>query len=490
MDSNMPNEYINMMNNLYKRTKTKAVLDQIEMLHDALRVTPDKSLSKPLALGIFQKRFQSLSGELPNWQKLASGDAEYMRQNKEFIDVASSSANLEGSLVIGSQNPYEKAGKQLITKDSNVYSKANGFFQGYSMAQGSAFQVALKNLLYNGAISKIEASIMVAQRISSQAAYLTISKSIQKVMLALAGSALGYTLFKDDEEEEGSRKRNIVASAIQLGMSRTGAVGSNLAAFAFEKGSEQYGQGVLYEGEYTKGKATMFSAYDPNKTAGENYFNLVTQSMGSRGVTISKGKEVVTDFEKGNWKTGAFDIAGSLGYIPLYKDVNSVVGGLKYQGLPSKEMAQGMTSAEKIELEEKKIPKAIEATFKNLGIANKRFLNKEISKDEWHKIKKENKKVLQSLLKLGPIDDSVFENSIDKMVESVGVRSGKYEGIEDFRKMNSNDRKEYLYNIVKDVKKGEKIPQDVKDKLSKIIKAGLVKESEVGDVVRYYQKYK
>lgn len=490
MDSNMPNEYINMMNNLYKRTKTKAVLDQIDMLHDALRVTPDKSLSKPLALGIFQKRFQSLSGELPNWQKLASGDAEYMRQNKEFIDVASSSANLEGSLVIGSQNPYEKAGKQLITKDSNVYSKANGFFQGYSMAQGSAFQVALKNLLYNGAISKVEASIMVAQRISSQTAYLTISKGIQKGMLALVGGALGYTLFKDDEEEEGARKRNIVASAVQLAMSRTGAVGSNLAAFAFEKGSEKYGQGVLYEGEYTKGKATMFSAYDPKKTAGENFLNVGLQSMGQRWVTVSKGKEVVTDFAKGEWKTGMFDIAGSLGYIPLYKDVNSVVGGLKYQGLPSKEITQGMTSAEKIELEEKKVPKALETTFKNLVIAKKRFLNKEISKDEWHKIKNENKKVLQSILNLGPIDDSVFEGSIDKMVESVGVRSGKYEGIEDFRKMNSNDRKEYLYNIVKDVKKGEKIPQDVKDKVGKIIKAGLVKESEVGDVVRYYQKYK
>lgn len=490
MDSNMPKEYINMMNNLYKRTKTKAVLDQIEMLHDALRVTPDKSLSKPLALGIFQKRFQSLSGELPNWEKISSGDAEYMSQNKEFIDVAVSSANVEASLVIGSQNPYEKAGKQLITKDSNVYSKANGFFQGYSMAQGSAFQVALKNLLYNGAISKVEASIMVAQRISSQAAYLTISKGIQKGMLALVGGALGYTLFKDDEEEEGSRKRNIVASAVQLAMSRTGAVGSNLAAFAFEKGSEQYGQGVLYEGEYTKGKATMFSAYDPKKTAGENFLNVGLQSMGQRWVTVSKGKEVVTDFAKGEWKTGMFDVAGSLGYIPLYKDVNSVVGGLKYQGLPSKEMAQGMTSAEQIELEEKKIPKAIETTFKNLGIAKKRFLNKEISKDEWHTIRDKNKKVFQSLLKLGPIDDSVFENSIDKMVESVGLRSGKYEGIEDFRKMNSGERKEYLYNIVKDVKKGEKIPQDVKDKVGKIIKAGLVKESEVGDVVRYYQKYK
>lgn len=490
MDSNMPKEYINMMNNLYKRTKTKALLDQIEMLHDALRVTPDKSLSKPLALGIFQKRFQSLSGELPNWEKISSGDAEYMSQNKEFIDVAVSSANVEASLVIGSQNPYEKAGKQLITKDSNVYSKANGFFQGYSMAQGSAFQVALKNLLYNGAISKVEASIMVAQRISSQAAYLTISKGIQKGMLALVGGALGYTLFKDDEEEEGARKRNVVASAVQLAMSRTGAVGSNLAAFAFEKGSEKYGQGVLYEGEYTKGKATMFSAYDPKKTAGENFLNVGLQSMGQRWVTVSKGKEVVTDFAKGEWKTGMFDIAGSLGYIPLYKDVNSVVGGLKYQGLPSKEMAQGMTSAEQIELEEKKVPKALETTFKNLGIAKKRFLNKEISKDEWHAIRDKNKKVFQSLLKLGPIDDSVFENSIDKMVESVGVRSGKYEGIEDFRKMNSNDRKEYLYNIVKDVKKGEKIPQDVKDKVGKIIKAGLVKESEVGDVVRYYQKYK
>jgi len=490
MDSNMPKEYINMMNNLYKRTKTKAVLDQIEMLHDALRVTPDKSLSKPLALGIFQKRFQSLSGELPNWEKISSGDAEYMEQNKEFIDVAVSSANVEASLVIGSQNPYEKAGKQLITKDSNAYSKANGFFQGYSMAQGSAFQVALKNLLYNGAISKVEASIMVAQRISSQAAYLAISKGIQKGLLATVGSALGYTLFKDDEEEEGSAKRNVVASAVQLAMSRTGAVGSNLAAFAFEKGSEQYGQGVLYEGEYTKGKATMFSAYDPKKTAGENFLNVGLQSMGQRWVTVSKGKEVVTDFAKGEWKTGMFDVAGSLGYIPLYKDVNAIVGGLKYQAIPSAEKAKGMTSTEQIELEEKKIPKALETTFKNLGIAKKRFLNKEISKDEWHTIRDKNKKVFQSLLKLGPIENSVFENSIDKMVESVGLRTGKYEGIEDFRKMNSNDRKEYLYNIVKDVKKGEKIPQDVKDKVGKIIKAGLVKESEVGDVVRYYQKYK
>lgn len=490
VDSNMPNQYINMMNNLYKRTKTKAVLDQIEMLHDALRVTPDKSLSKPLALGIFQKRFQSLSGELPNWEKISSGDAEYMEQNKDFIDVAVSSANVEASLVIGSQNPYEKAGKQLITKDSNAYSKANGFFQGYSMAQGSAFQVALKNLLYNGAISKVEASIMIAQRISSQAAYLTISKGIQKGFLVLGGSALGLTLFKDDEEEEGNIKRNIVASAVQLGMSRTGAVGSNLAAFAFEKGSEQYGQGLLYEGEYTKGKSTMFSAYDPKKTAGENFLNVGLQSMGQRWVTVSKGKEVVTDFAKGEWKTGIFDVAGSLGYIPLYKDINAVVGGIKYQGIPSKEMTKDMTSSEQIELEEKKIPKVLETTFKNLGIAKKKFLNKEISKDEWHKIRDKNKKVYQSVLDLGPIEESVFESSIDKMVESIDLRSGKYEGIEDFKKMNANERKEYLYNVVKDVKKGEKIPQDVKDKVGKIIKSGLIKESEVGDVVRYYQKYK
>ena len=491
MDSNMPKEYINMINNLYKRTKTKAALDQIEMLHDALRVTPDKSLSKPLILGIFNKRFQALSGELPDWNKLSSGDAEYMSNNKQFIDAAASSSNVESSLVIGSQNPYEKAGKQVMTSDSGVYAKANSFFQGYSMAQGSAFQVALKNLLYNGTISKPEASLMIAQRIASQAAYLAINKAIQKGLFVAAAGALGYTIFKDDEEEEGSIKRNIVSSAVQLGMSRTGAIGSNLAAFAFEKGSEQYGQGVLYEGEYTKGKATMFSAYDPKKTATENFMNVGMQSMGQRYVTISKGKEVVTDFQKGEWKTGMFDIAGNLGYVPLYKDINTVTNNIKYQSIPSKETAKGMTSSQQNDLEKKTIPKAIENALYNLDMADIRFYRKEISEDQKNNIIKENTKVVKSIAKVtGTVNKDVYKSARKKADERLKIRYSFYKGVDEIRKMSTDERVVYLIDAMKDMNKKGVISEDVDYELKQMIKTKLITKSEVDAASKIYNKYK
>jgi len=323
---------------LYRDSMLEGTQKTVEELGDFLLATPDKAVAVPLFYGLFESRFTELAGEKPNYKKISDGDVEYIDKFRKQLDKATRQADVDISQIVSSKNPYVVAGKYQ-TKPSAGQSEVilnhfNSNLRAHNSGQQTGIYMALDNMVSNGKINRKDVGIL-GSKFASQYAYTASKRFVQAGLFSGIASALGYSVFKDNEKEEKQGVRDLIGAAINFVTGASGNFASNAVNIGAEFLNDKYMQGVTYEGAYDKNASSFgFTSYDPNAGGFKNGFDYLMSNTGSLGIA---SEEVRKDIEagEGDVKSGIIKTAQGTGILPFAKDVNAMKSQEKFSSIPT-----------------------------------------------------------------------------------------------------------------------------------------------------------
>jgi len=323
---------------LYKNSQLEGTHKTIEELGDFLLATPDKAIAVPLFYGLFEGKFEELTGEKPDYKKISDGDIDYMDKFRRQLDKATRQADVEISQIVSSKNPYVVAGKYQ-TKSSAGQSAVilNHFksnLRAHNSGQATGTYVALDNMISNGKITRKDAGIL-GSKFASQFAYTLSKRWMTTTLFSGVASALGLSIFNDDEKKEGQFKRDLIGAAISLATGASGNFSSNLASVGAEIINDKYLKGITYEGAYNKNMSSFgFTSYDPNAGGFKNAFDYLMSNTGSLGIASEELRKDV-DAGEADIKSGTVKTLLGTGILPFAKDINSMQSQEKFSSIPN-----------------------------------------------------------------------------------------------------------------------------------------------------------
>lgn len=330
-------EVVAILKRIYKNSNLPEVREGLEQLSNLMLATPDKIIAVPLHHGVLMAEFKKLTGTEMDVKRVAEKDIDYIDKYRKQIKQAALKADVIISQMVSSKNPAVVAGKYQVTSDASqadrLLTSFNSTFRAHSSGVGTGVYSILSKMQANGAITRSDAANLAA-KLGSQFAYTASKNFVMKGMFATLASALGYTMYKDEEEDEDLTTRNILGAAVNTYMSNSGAISSNVANFGVEVLNEKYGEGITYEGAYNKARSSInFSSYDPSKEVATNSFNLLMSSAGSMGILAS---EITKDVKKidEDLTTGLVTAGLGTGVLPFGKDIRAMQSRFKYGSIP------------------------------------------------------------------------------------------------------------------------------------------------------------
>jgi hypothetical protein len=339
----IPSEIVNEIYKMLNKTGIEDAKLLSEEIAKAMIETPDKTIAKPLSLGIFDRVFEKLTGEEPEYRKIENGDVDYLDKHKENIKEAVFSANKTVAMMIGSKNPFEMVSNNMVNiKDptyKKLYTQFNSFFTNHSKSQATANYVEIQKLFrtneYETAADKLQAYKTIASVIASQYAYKSAMRALQGYVGTAAARALGYTIFEDEEDKEGIFARELTGSVLDVMNASSGNISKIPSNMAIGYLDTKYGRDIgLRQGLRGYGTSVGFG-YDPKKSIDDNVKNSLLSASGSYGVANKDINSLVDSFMDGDVANILLKGASLASPIPLLKDVNSAKSYIKYNTIPS-----------------------------------------------------------------------------------------------------------------------------------------------------------
>lgn len=364
--SNIDSNSKKILKGLYKGTGTKLITESVAKLHDSLVSAPDTITALPVWMGRFISEFEKKTGEKPDLDKITKNDKEYFDKFHKEIDHASTEANIHTKRLASSKNKFE--GEVAIEGNDiyQAYKRFNGFFRSFLRNEFISMREAVHDLVIGGEMSRTEAARLFAGVLARQVFYTGAMQYFGGLIYGGIASAMGYE--KDDEVinqedidnaktkkmkdllidmrgliqemekdypdlfriKEDPKATQVVQKSILSTLTGllTG-TGGNAQNFFWNQIAEEmnyrFGEGVTREvGEkYDKFDNSLFKTLLP-----------VDEEKDSKklreGVTKS-ALGAYSPFIDSMTKGGIFDIAGTLGLVPMYKDMKSLKNQLKYK---------------------------------------------------------------------------------------------------------------------------------------------------------------
>lgn len=485
----------NMLIKAYNKAKLNSIENYIEDIHDALLTSPDKAVSKPLNLGIFNNKFtEANNGVAPDFVKIASGDVEYMDKHKDIIENASIDADIAISQIISSKNPFTIAEKyQTNKKDPKIrqnYVKVNSFFRNHQNAQWSGMYMAIKSAMNNGAISKKQATFIFTQKVASQMSYNIVNTFLGSMLFNFVTAPLtGSVQDEDNESIVDKAKKQGVGSIFSILTSASGSVPSAIGSFGASILEEKYGEKVgLREGEYDKSKAAIFSKYNPNKTTAENLVELSIGTTGSLGIVADRGKSVFEDIGNKDFFRAGLNTFALTGKIPIYKDVKSQLQMVRFNSVPNLEeqasivKSGDVSDVEKMELQKSKFMERLMYTKK---LAEYKLHKKDITKEEMTNVNKETINSLKQVFKKDDYSLKLMDRFQKMAVDKIKISKGIVpENVVEFKKKSSVERSLWVANVLKEYE-NKKVPESILIELNQYSSAGLINMTEKERALMY-----
>jgi len=336
--SNLDSAAKKLMIKLYRNSQLEGTHKTIEELGDFLLATPDKAIAVPLFYGLFEGKFQELTGEKPNYKKISDGDIEYMDKFRKHLDKATRQADVEISQIVSSKNPYVVAGKYQ-TKSSAGQSEVilnhfNSNLRAHNSGQATGTYIALDNMISNGKITRKDVGIL-GSKFASQYAYTASKRFMSTTLFSGIASALGLSIFRDDEKEEKQYLRDLIGSAISFATGASGNFSSNATSVGAEWLNDKYMKGITYEGAYSKNMSSFgFTSYDPNAGGFKNAFDYLISNTGSLGIASEEVRKDI-DAGEGDVKSGTIKTLLGTGILPFAKDINAMKSQEKFSSIPT-----------------------------------------------------------------------------------------------------------------------------------------------------------
>ena len=335
----MTSEFLDKAKTLLGFAKVPA--SAIIKFNEGLISKPDTMVARPLFVGAFNKSFESMTGEKPNWTKIAN-DQSYRDKFAEAIDQASADGDTAVVDNAASNNPFDSIPRNVLDKDATVIKQAVQMINGY-MTRFRTFEYfsavkAVQGLMGKGDITRAQGAMLLTGTVVR----LSMYKMGIDMTFALIFSMLGIDEEEDDLDLDKDITRNVLGAVVTLALGRSM---GNLSQMPINAGTEwlnkEYGEGITREGEYNAYKdGVVFSKIPVELNPQDNLIEkIVVSSLGSytpvvktaiRGGklatrSITSKKESTREKNLGELSERIpFEIAGNLGVVPGYKTLRKI----------------------------------------------------------------------------------------------------------------------------------------------------------------------
>jgi hypothetical protein len=338
----------------------KTIPQKILEFNEGLVAKPDVIVARPLFVGVFNAKFKEITGQSPNWDKIAN-DKAYREKFEYAINEATFDADQAVVDSAASNNPFAGIPKNVRDQNASAIKQAVMLVDRY-MTRFRVFEYysalrGVQALMGRSDITRLQGAALLSATVLRMAAY----KLAMDAAINMVYQALGI----DDDEDELDKydvSRQGLGAVVTLALGRGF---GNLAQIPINYGVEylnkEYGEGITREGDYNKYKdGVVYSKVSVAPESGDDIVgDAVISSLGSytpfaktiarAGVLLTRGatsdKEETREKNMGEfYERIPFEVVGNLGAIPSYRDFRSIY--LKNMAKEYKEM--GDTSYEKL----------------------------------------------------------------------------------------------------------------------------------------------
>jgi len=351
-DTRAKADVVNRMQQIYNMTAKKYV-NSVEFIADTLISTPDKMIIRPIWFGSFANEFKKVTGSNVDFEKIASNDKAYMEKYKDAIARSREVADDASVMAGASDNAYTGILKGVIKPNQNAFARSMNIFNNYMTRfvtyEYLASRTAINALVGNGTISPMRGAAILAGVTSRMMVYTMLTKVLGGAMTSLVLGALGFDYEDEDEEKTALQLagQSIGSALTSLLVGRDfGNVARNILNYGVEYVNANYLED-LRTGEYDPYKDSMQMSIipqDPSKMKAEKMIQSVAGPLApavGTGIFVIKKiaeepKKEKEAIERSDIETNVMiplKIAGTLGLVPLYKDINKAVNDYTYQSL-------------------------------------------------------------------------------------------------------------------------------------------------------------
>jgi hypothetical protein len=360
--SKLKGETLNVIATIHNNT-TKKVKNSAEFVADTLISTPDKIMMRPLWFGAFDKAFEDLSGSKPDYDKIASNDADYMIKNKEALEAAGRVADEKVTMAGNVDNPYMNALRTHVSSDMSGLVKTfkvfDNFMLKFQIGEYLTARRGLYALMGNGNISWQQGTRLMAAVVTRMTVYTVMSKMAAEFF---------YGLFLDDEDEDDDKSfaqklgQGLASTFTSLLLGRDlGNATRSVVNYGVEKVNENY-LDFLRDGEYDPYEDAIQYTFIPPEKKGKSLeaFDVLANISGPYSPALKSLNFVTKKLtEEPKKEAGAIErqdsekalripleILGNLGYVPSYKDIRAIVNKSIYNELDKELDQQGQKGEE------------------------------------------------------------------------------------------------------------------------------------------------
>jgi len=361
---------VNKLQQIHNLT-TKKYMNTVGLIADALIATPDKMITRPIWFGTFAVNFEKITGQKPDFEKIAKNDESYINNNIDAINESTRLADQATVMSSTSDNPYmetlkgkRKPNDTALTSAWNIF---NNYMTRFMINEYATSRTAINAAMGRGMMSRTEGARVLAA--------VTTRMVVYSVLVSYTTSAMFRMFGVQDDEEEKNEKgflkklgQAFVSAGTSLFFGRDFGNGvRTIVNFGLEKGNEKY-LGFLRDGEYDPYKDFIQYGFLPDQRIVDKedkidmwYFIknmsgpyapiLKTTDKALENIFVKSEKEkkkeerVLDEVlpsrkekEKEKQKTPnqkyqeeelnkvlPLEIMGNFGLIPLYKDVRQIV---------------------------------------------------------------------------------------------------------------------------------------------------------------------
>jgi len=343
------NDVSNKVQQIYNNT-LKKYKNSVEFIADSLVSTPDKIIMRPMWFGTFASEFKKITGEDPDFEKIASNDEDYMNEHADHLNEATSKADQMSVFTGASENAFMdiSKGKSLPNQSNMIkaFNTINGFMQKFMIYEYMTARTAVMASVGRGTISKRGGAAMLGGVVTRIVMYSMLSK----VMTNLIAKAFGGG--DDDDDDDKTFMQSLgqggtsALSSLVLGRD-FGAIIKTFINFGVEKVNEKY-LDFLRNGDYDPYKDNIErSSLPTDLTKDSGFDNFLINMSGPLSPMLKTTKLVWKNVYGAEKKTQEaidrqqeermyripLEILGNAGFIPIYKDVRNVVNATMYKKL-------------------------------------------------------------------------------------------------------------------------------------------------------------
>jgi hypothetical protein len=389
----------------------KRLKNTTEATADLLMSTPDMVMIRPLWFGEFARQFKKETGADVDFEKIANNDEAYMAQYQDAINKSKDTADDTTIKAGSSDNIALGILRNTIKPDDNEitawYKKFNSYMGKFLLFEYQTARSGINMLMKGDKLDKAEGVALIAAVTTRMMVYQLATRTLANGFVDLVAGVLGY---RDDEEEEEEDDKTVmqrVGQAIASTMTTLlfGRNFGNAARVPINYGIEIMNKEYLEslrDGEYDMYEdALQYSIVPTEKPKGDtgkgiDVMDTYINTLGSLTPAVKTlrylGRKLTEDDKKRadaverQKKERAIrvpmEIAGSLGYLPLYKDVRKITMDYIYGDLDRAEKVSPKDAGELIS----SAKSGLKSSYKEIGEMRK---DREISAAEARQMQRE-----------------------------------------------------------------------------------------------------